>query len=135
MKSRPPRAASKSLSAARRRFERWRRTRKAGARIPEALWSLAVDLARGQGVSKIALGLGLDYYSLKSRLEASPEASAASASGGPAFIEMPLPALACGPGCVLELQDDRGLRLRVELEGAALSDVHSVARALWEATR
>ena len=35
----------KSLARGRDRFEAWRRSRKVGARIPNKLWSLAVNLA------------------------------------------------------------------------------------------
>lgn len=52
------------------RFEVWRRTRQVGTRIPDELWSLAVKLADGHGLSRAASVLGLDYYSLKKRVAA-----------------------------------------------------------------
>ena len=56
-----------ALGRGRDRFEGWRRTRQAGTRIPDELWSLAVKLADGHGLSRTASGLGLDYYSLRKR--------------------------------------------------------------------
>ncbi len=51
----------------RRRFERWRRTRKQRSRIPEGLWHAAVQVAGSYGVNKTARALGLDYYELRNR--------------------------------------------------------------------
>ena len=58
------------LARGRDRFDSWRRTRKAGTRIPNKLWSLAVKLADGHGLNRTASVLGLDYYSLKKRVAA-----------------------------------------------------------------
>jgi hypothetical protein len=46
------------------RLERWRRTRKSGARIPKSPWSAAVHMAQAVGVAQTAKTLRLDYYSL-----------------------------------------------------------------------
>ena len=59
-----------ALTRGRDRFEGWRRTRQVGTRIPDELWSLAVKLADGHGLSRAASVLGLDYYSLKKRVAA-----------------------------------------------------------------
>jgi hypothetical protein len=69
MGSRRTDALPASLEAARRRFERWRRTRPARSRIPEALWASAVKAAGKHGVHRTAKALRLDYYSLKERVE------------------------------------------------------------------
>lgn len=57
------------LERVRQRFERWRRRRQVGARIPEALWASAVKAAGRYGVHRTARALGVDYYSLKRRVE------------------------------------------------------------------
>ena len=56
------------LERTRRRFERWRRTRKGRSRIPEPLWTSAVKAAGEYGVNKTAQALRLDYYALKKRV-------------------------------------------------------------------
>jgi hypothetical protein len=38
-------------------------------------------------------------------------------------------------GCVLELADGRGLKLRVELAAQSVAQLSGVVRALWEAAR
>ncbi len=58
-----------------KRFARWRRNRVRGARIPAPLWEKAVSLGRSLGVSRVAIALGLDYYSLQRRVVPSSELS------------------------------------------------------------
>ena len=129
--------AQKSLESAGRRLDHWRQGHARGTRIPEDLWGLAVDCARQAGVAKVSQALGLDYYSLKRRLEARPARAPAALVASPAFLELlPLPALpTTGSGCVLELEDGRGVRLRAELTTVAAPEIEVVARALWRATR
>lgn len=57
------------LAGVQRRFERWRRTRRGHARIPDALWAAAVKAAGRHGLHRTVRALRLDYYSLKERVE------------------------------------------------------------------
>jgi len=59
-----------------------------GDRIPQPLGRLGVRLASAHGVSRTAMALGVDYYSLKKRTDANAQETP---SGGPAFIELPAP--------------------------------------------
>ena len=70
MKPRSPHVPRDILSDVESQFERWRRSRSRGTRIPATLWDAAVGAARECGVSKAAGALRLDYYKLKQRLEA-----------------------------------------------------------------
>ena len=79
----------KDLLRGRSRFQAWRRRRKTRGRIPDTLWALAVRLVKIHGVNRTALALGVDYYSLKKRVEA---ASSKPPATGPAFVELPGPA-------------------------------------------
>jgi hypothetical protein len=83
------------------------------------------------GVSQTSQRLGLDYYSLKRRLEGAPQAGAER--GSVEFVEIPGKVLSAGPGCVVEVQDRQGTRLRVELREAAGAE--GLARSLWRARR
>jgi hypothetical protein len=141
------------LSRGRDRFEVWRRTRQVGTRIPDELWSLAVKLADHHGISRTASVLGLDYYSLKKRVEAGNSgvtsvpsafvegsassdsafvegsASSDSASARPAFIELSssslqgVPSMGVSNECVVEFEDGAGARLRVHLRGSDAPDL------------
>jgi len=68
MRSRKSPAMPARLEAGRRRFERWRRTRRGHSRIPERLWTSAVKLAGAYGLCRTARTLGLDYNALKKRI-------------------------------------------------------------------
>ncbi len=126
-----------SLSEIRDEVERWRSGRPRGARIPEPLWQAAAKAGREHGVSKTAQELRLDYYALKERVESAVEERSASESlPEVGFLEIPLCATpSTSPECVLELEDGQGARLRVELKGAALAELETLARAFWSVAR
>ena len=136
MKPRSRRPARDILSDVRSAFERWRRTRPRGTRIPVTLWRAAVEAAREHGVSKTAQALGLDYYGLRRRLESAPAAASAQPEER-RFLEIALPSSVApvAPECILELEDGQGSRLRVELKGAAPAELETLARAFWSVVR
>ena len=127
------------LKGLRRRFERWRRTRKVRTRIPEPLWASAVKLADRYGIHRTAKALRIDYYALKKRVE--QNAVNAGAQQGPAtaskmaaaaeFLELPAAAWpGCGE-CTLESEDAGGAKLRVHLKGFAAPDLAALSRSFW----
>src|SRR5947208_7607939 len=73
------------LATVRRRLDRWRWAREGRARIPESLWTAAVELARQCGVSKTARVLRLDYYLLKKWLEGA-RVTPPAGRGAPDFL-------------------------------------------------
>jgi hypothetical protein len=141
------------LARGRDRFEVWRRTRQVGTRIPDELWSLAVKLADHHGISRTASMLGLDYYSLKKRVEAgnsgvtsvpsafvegsasSDSASSDSASARPTFIELSsslqVPSQEVSAECVVEFADGTGASLRIHLSGCQTPDLVALGRSFW----
>jgi hypothetical protein len=76
MDARKTRDLPARLETLRRRFERWRRTRRVRSRIPEPLWVSAVKVAGTYGIHRTAKALRLDYYSLKERVEQTRAATA-----------------------------------------------------------
>ena len=116
------------LGRGRDRFEAWRRTRRAGTRIPDTLWSLAVKLADGHGLNRTASILGLDYYSLKKRLEAR---HSDSTSVSPAFLELSSLSVAAPRECVIEFEDGLGASIRVHLRGCDVPDLVALGRSFW----
>jgi hypothetical protein len=119
----------KDLAQARSRFEAWREQRQGGRRIPQPLWDLAVRLVSQHGISRTATALGLDYYSLKKRVEA---ASQEPPSRGPAFVELPAPVVV-GKQALFELDNGAGATMRVQLLGYDAADVEALARRFWDA--
>ena len=127
------RALPARLEALRRQFKQWRRTRKIRSRIPEPLWSAAVKLAEAHGIHPTAKALGVDYYSLKKRLEeksGSHSRMLAPASGA-TFVEIPAAAQTGIPECTLELENIEGAKMRIQLKGIEAPDLAALSRSLW----
>ena len=150
------------LEGVRRRFEKWRGTRKPHARIPDSLWAAAAVVAERYGISRTAQTLGVNYQALKKRL--GPKTAGnhralkrrmgrrpAAANGELAkseaaqFVELPafvsaadhfvVPDLRSAPGdCLLELEDGGGAKMRVRLRGVGMPDLAALGRSFWEST-
>ena len=129
------RERGESLERIERRFRRWRESRKRGERIPVALWAAAVGLTKEHGLHRIAQELRVDYDGLKKRLE---HAGGAARAGkvDTEFVE-----LFAAPGstaagvceCAVELQNARGAKMRLELNGNGLGGLAGVCSAFWSA--
>jgi len=120
------------LEGTRRRFERWRRTRKIGTRIPESLWASAVTAAGTYGVSRTSSVLGVDYYSLKERLakQAIPSPDVPELGGVPPFVELAAaPPRTMSGECILELEDAGGAKMRVHLKGFEAPDLAALTQS------
>ena len=117
------------IERVRRQLEQWRRRRNRGRRIPESLWKAAVKLARRHGVSKTAQALRLDYYAIKKRLETTAPSRPGREEPGGRFVELPLGV--AGPVCVVEVEEERGARLRLELHGLGAGELTGVVRSVW----
>ena len=120
------------LEGLRRRFERWRRTRKVRSPIPEPLWDSAVKLAGTLGIHRTAKALRVDYYALKKRVEGTAAVTASNTPAGVApatFVELSPPAWPGSAECMLELEDAGGAKLRVHLKGFEAPDLAALSRS------
>ena len=127
MRKRKSSEAPASLSRVERKFAAWRKERTAGQRIPASLWDSATEVAAEHGVSRTALLLKLDYYSLKKRVE-----NASTRDESP-FIELPPVTLPVMNECVIEWEDVAGARMRVQLKGQGLPDLLALSHSFWNA--
>ena len=118
------------LARGRSRFQAWRNRCRAGDRIPQRLWALAVRLVNTHGVSRTAAVLGLDYYCLKK--QAANAAASEPRSSSPAFVELPSPVVV-GKQCLFELDNGAGATMRVQLVGYDAADVVALSRSFWNA--
>lgn len=125
--------APAELAALARRFVAWRRSRVLGARIPEQLWNDAVDAAARHGVSRTATALAVGYYDLRKRLDRSSHSQheSPSATVYPEFVELPALSLAAAGECVIEFEKASGARMRMQLKGASIPDLATLARDFW----
>ena len=110
------------------RFEQWRKDRPLRKRVPESMWSAAVEMAQRHGLHRTSKVLRLDYVRLKKRMPAAPQRREAPTP--PAFVEL-LRSPANGPiECVVEWESTRGT-MRVTLKGVT-PDWASLLRAWRE---
>ena len=121
------------IESVRRRLERWRRTRKHRAPIPDELWMSATELAGEYGLAKTARALRLDYYSLKDRLETSRRPILPEPGGQPAFVELVPQVTATISECTIELEAPSGARMRVHVKGSAIPNVAALSDGFWGA--
>ena len=117
------------IDEVRTRFEDWRQTRKGKTRIPDELWSAAVEVARRNGVNQTAAALHLDGGKLKRRMMA---AGSPDKTMPPAFVEMMVPQVVGVSECTIELEGRNG-KLRIHWKGATAADLAGLSRALWDA--
>lgn len=114
-----------AFSRLQRKLAQWRQQRRPRTRIPEELWRAAAQLARTHGINRTARALRLDYYSLKQRATA----LAGSGTRVPEFVELlPGGMGAPRPECLIEVEDPRGAKLRIHLQGGDLPDVAALTR-------
>ncbi len=107
-----------------RQFEQWRRQREGHSRLPDHLWSLAVELAREFGVSRTARTLRLAHNTLKQKTQRDQQP--------------PIPFLELRPDrvngqieCTIDCQRSSGQKIRIQLKGADWSDLVPLCRGLW----
>jgi hypothetical protein len=114
----------------RRRIETWRRTRKRGSPMPEALWTAAAELAKAHGVLRIARAVRVDFGALKKRVHGLATAEKKTACP-PGFVEIPAFATPAVSEAVLELADDTGAKMTCRLADGAALDVIALVKAFW----
>ena len=117
------------LARLKQRFMTWRRTRRRGERIPAPLSQAAAQIAADYGLSQTATVLGLDYYSLKQRMDSQPDSNMPPAT----FLELPPVAGPPASECVIELQDGLGASMRMHLKGPQIPDIVALSRGFWGA--
>jgi hypothetical protein len=119
------------LEALRRRFERWRGTRRGRAPIPDMLWASAAQMAETFGISRTAEALRVNPSRLKKQLTQKLAASVPKLQGETRFVELgPFsPNGSCE--CLLELEAGNGAKMRIELKGIAARDLVALSQALW----
>ena len=134
MGTRKSRILPARVESVRRRFERWRQTRRGLSRIPESLWAAAVEMAATSGISPTAKALRVNYNALRKRVDQ----QAAAAPRRPeensvtTFLELAPPPRVGSCQCTMELEDDSGAKMRVHLQSPEEPDLAALSRSFWE---
>jgi hypothetical protein len=131
MSTRPVGNLSARLEGVRRRFERWRGTRRGRTRIPDTLWASAAMVAETFGILRTAQVLRVNPSRLKKRLAQKLAASVPELEGEPRFVELGSFAPNGSCECLLEREAGDGVKMRIELKGIAVPDLATLSRGLW----
>ena len=87
----------------------------------------------GDGISRTANALGVNYQALKNRLgRTAVAASGQEAEGAARFVELtPFPPNGTCE-CFLEWEDAGGAKMRVRLQGVGMPDLVALGRSFWD---
>ena len=118
------------LEQLQRRFEEFRNLRPSRGRLPAGLWKEAAEAARRFGLNPTAQALRLDYNRLKKHMAAAPGSvkQRKQVDPAPAFVELIGAVPQLKTDCRIEVESDRGAKLRLELKGLATSELASLIR-------
>lgn len=121
----------RDIDEVRARFEEWRQRRQGKTRIPDELWSAAIEVARRDGVNRTAAALHLDGGKLMKRMLAA--GAIPKRPTPPAFVELAAPSgirSSAEPEYTIELEGRNGT-LRIRCKGATPAHLAELSRNLW----
>jgi len=127
---------STAIERAKQLFSSWRDTKIGRERIPDHLWNSAADLFHtwGLSINKIAHSLRLNYTALKTKIYITPSVDVKAiddTESTPTFIEVePPPHI--GSDCVIEMEKQSGVKMRMCFRGRADPAVISLGRYFLE---
>jgi len=115
----------------RKRFEEFRSQHRTRTRLPEELWRAAAEIAERRGMNLVCRCLRLDSNSLKRWMGNGVQEAKARRVGRKrstmaptaTFMELLTPARSVAASCVVEVESQRGGKLRLELKGIATSEI------------
>ena len=121
------------LKQLKRRFEEFRGTQTRRGRLPETLWKEAAESAKRYGLNPVAQALRLDYSRLKQRIAATSSRERGKQKrekhAAPAFVEWIGSAPGGGTDCHMEVESQRGGKLRLELKSIRAAELAELIRA------
>ena len=125
-----------------RRFAEFRSTHPVRSRLPEELWAAAAKLARRDGIEATARVLDVDRPSLqkwtdrfepgaqgKARKPRRQRQAARTESTAPAFVELLAQTTGAAASCLVEVESQRGAKMRLELKAIPTSTLAELIRA------
>ncbi len=124
---------SAAIEEVRKLFRSWRKNKTGRSRIPDDLWLAATDLyhARGISINKIAHSLRLNHTAFKEKISNhthSPVIDSPADDESSMFIEV-APPPECSD-CVIEMENQAGLKMRMSFRGRADPAVISLGKYL-----
>jgi hypothetical protein len=117
-----------TLEEIQEKFAIWRSKRVRRGPVPEKLWEAAVGLAKDHPPGRIARILSLNYGALKRRIQAQERGGCAMEQAHH-FVELSLERPEAE--CVMEMEDQKGGRLKVHMRGGSCFELLKLAEAFW----
>lgn len=131
MKAKKGAAVPVRLKQVCRQFERWRKTKKGHTLIPDPLWEAAVQLAREHGVFRISRTLSLNHTDLKKRVDAGARTIGPRRDSQPTFVELDLHESAPVAECFVEMENERGAKMRIHFKCVDAQGLLALSRTFW----
>jgi hypothetical protein len=123
--------AKPSIEEVRQRFEQWRESRTHRTPIPESLWEGAVSLCVDHSIYRISRSLRLNYNVLKKRIhDVHPEGLSEPMTSS-AFVELDLKSSLPEAECLLEMEEKKGLKMKLHLKGRLCLDPLDFMKAFF----
>lgn len=116
-------------------FEQWRRQQEGRGRLPDHLWSLAVELAREFGVSRTARTLRLGHNTLKQKSQRSEQRDGPDPMPNIPFLELRPDRANTQIECTIDCQRSSGQKIRIQLKGSDWPDLAPLCQGLWGTDR
>ena len=126
-----PTNKSFTLEEVREQFKHWRSSREKRSMSPEALWQAAILFFPKYSFCQISKTLRLNYTDLKHRVEAHRTTFEQSAVPEPAFVELGLSGPIHPAECIVEMEDQKGAKMRMHFKGEAGLDLLELGKAFW----
>ncbi len=127
-----PANRSYNFEEVREQFEHWRRSRENRSAITDELWQAAISLSPKYSFCQISKALRLNYTDLKHLIEARRSTFEQSAVPEPAFVELGLSGPIHPAECIVEMEDQKGAKMRMYFKGEAGLDLLELGKAFWD---
>ncbi|MCP4405238.1 MAG: hypothetical protein GY801_49055 [bacterium] len=128
--SQPPSAATTiTLETVKQEFKQWRASRKHRSRIPDELWDAAASLSGQYSVHYISRSLGVNHSALRDRITA--RSMVENREIQTCFFELPPPQPAPIVGCLIEMENSHGDKMRMHFTGEASFDLLALGQDFW----
>jgi hypothetical protein len=123
-----------TLEEIREQFIAWRSSRRSSREpIPDALWDAAVSLSGEYSIGRISKVLSLGHSDLKRRVqEQGDNGYKGEKDGSYRFVEFAIDRPGSASECVMEMEDNKGGKLKVHLKGGIGFNLVEVAEAFWK---
>lgn len=120
-----------SLEDVQEQFTKWRATRQRRSRIPEKLWSAAVELTEQYSINKISKALQVNYSTLKNKAALHTQEKTTPIVPHPCFLELPLPQSPSQSECLIEMENRHGEKIRMHFSSESNLDLLVLWQNFW----